>query len=413
MNRRTAALNVILAVLAVLIAAAGAGLLYVTRPQPEKAETVKPEVRVKVMVAKPGSQEVMVDSMGEVKPAHQLIVQPEIAGRVTARSDNLIPGGIIEEGELIARIDARDQAAAIAAQQAAIAQARLQLADERGRKTVAASDWQGSIDSLDDESRDYALRQPHIQSAKASLSSAQAQLTKAKRDQGKSALRAPFDAIVRSVSVEVGQLATQATQLATLVAIDRYWIEVSVPVANLAHLDIPGINVAGLRGSPARVILDAGPSLQVERIGYIERLLSDVDSRGRMAKLLIAVEDPLALGADIANRPLPLLLGSFVQVALDGQPIADAVRVPRTALVDDSYVWLVVDGKLSRREIKVVWRDRDSVIARGLGSGEAVLVTPLAAPTEGLEVIVDEEVAPTGDGSGGGAREVTSIAGKG
>ena len=414
MNRRTAALNVILAVLAVLIAAAGAGLLYVTRPQPEKAETVKPEVRVKVMVAKPGSQEVTVDSMGEVKPAHELIVQPEIAGRVTARSDNLIPGGIIEEGELIARIDARDQAAAIAAQQAAIAQARLQLADERGRKEVAASDWQGSIDSLDDESRDYALRQPHIQSAKASLSSAQAQLTKAKRDQGKSALRAPFDAIVRSVSVEVGQLATQSTRLATLVAIDRYWIEVSVPVANLAHLDIPGINVAGLRGSPARVILDAGPSLQVERNGYIERLLSDVDSRGRMAKLLIAVEDPLALGADIANRPLPLLLGSFVQVALDGQPIADAVRLPRTALVDDSYVWLVVDGKLSRREVKVVWRDRDSVIARGLKSGEAVLVTPLAAPTEGLEVIVDEEVEPLREGEGdGGTREVTSIAGKG
>ncbi len=227
MQRRTAALNVILAVLSLLIAGAGAGLLYLSRPQPEKAETVKPDVRVKVMIAKPSSQEVRVDSMGQVKPAHEIIIQPEIAGRVIARSDNLIPGGIVEEGEVLARIDARDQAAAIAAQEAAIAQAKLTLADERGRKDVAESDWQGRLDSLGEDSRDFALRQPHVKSAKANLSSAQAQLKKARRDRGKSAIRAPFDGIVREVAVEVGQLATQSSRLATLVNINRYWVEVS------------------------------------------------------------------------------------------------------------------------------------------------------------------------------------------
>ncbi len=130
-----------------------------------------------------------------------------------------------------------------------------------------------------------------------------------------------------------------------------------------------------------------------------------------MAKLLIAVEDPLALGAEIQNRPLPLLLGSFVEVTLDGQPIADAVKIPRTSLVEDRYVWLVADGALTRREVEVVWRDRQSVIAQGLRKGDAVLVTPLAAPTEGLEVIVEEEVDATGLGPAG-PREVTSIAGK-
>lgn len=411
MNRRTAALNVILAVLAVLIAAASAEFLYLSRPMPEKAELIKPEVRVKVMIARPSSQTVQIDSLGQVKPAHQIIVQPEIAGRVIYRSDNLIPGGIVEEGEILARIDSRDQAAAIAAQEAAIAQASLSLADERGRKDIAESDWQGRLDTLGQDSRDFALRQPHVKSAKAKLSSAQAQLKKARRDRGKSAIRAPFDGIVREVSVEVGQLATQSTRLATLVNINRYWVEVSVPVANLTHLDIPGINVSGLRGSQAHIALDAGPSLTVERIGYIERLLSEVDSRGRMAKLLIAVEDPLALGAGLANRPLPLLIGSFVNVTLDGQAIPNAVKIPRTALIDNRYVWLVADGALTRRRIEVIWRDRESVIAKGLGSGDAVLVTPLATPTEGLEVIIEEELDASGTAPAG-PREVTSIAGK-
>lgn len=412
MSRREAALNAILAVLTVLVAVAGAALLVMSKPQPERAEVQKPEVRVQVMRARPGAQEITVTAMGEVKPAHELVVQPEVPGRVIDRSDNLIPGGIVQKGEVLVRIDGRDQTAVLAAQRAAVAQAQLSLADERTRKEVAVSEWGKQVSGLDKESADFALREPHAESAKASLASAREQLARAKRDLGRTAVRAPFDAVVREVSVEPGQVAGTQTRLATLVNVDRYWVEVAVPVANLAHLDIPGVNVAGLRGSPARVIHEAGPGVTIERQGYVERLLTGVDSRGRLARLLIAVEDPLALGTELQSRPLPLLLGSFVRVELGGQPIDQGVKIPRTALVDGKFVWLVADSKLTRREITVLWRDAKSVIAQGFQGGESVLVTPLAAPTEGMEVIVDEELAPAG-GEGGGGRALTSLAGKG
>lgn len=412
MSRREAALNAILAVLTVLVAVAGAALLVMSKPQPERAEVQKPEVRVQVMRAHPGAQEITVTAMGEVKPAHELVVQPEVPGRVIDRSDNLIPGGIVQKGEVLVRIDGRDQTAVLAAQRAAVAQAQLSLADERTRKEVAVSEWGKQVSGLDKESADFALREPHAESAKASLASAREQLARAKRDLGRTAVRAPFDAVVREVSVEPGQVAGTQTRLATLVNVDRYWVEVAVPVANLAHLDIPGVNVAGLRGSPARVIHEAGPGVTIERQGYVERLLTGVDSRGRLARLLIAVEDPLALGTELQSRPLPLLLGSFVRVELGGQPIDQGVKIPRTALVDGKFVWLVADSKLTRREITVLWRDAKSVIAQGFQGGESVLVTPLAAPTEGMEVIVDEELAPAG-GEGGGGRALTSLAGKG
>ncbi|MEZ4452653.1 MAG: efflux RND transporter periplasmic adaptor subunit [Nannocystaceae bacterium] len=412
MSRREAALNAILAVLTVLVAVAGAALLVMSKPQPQRAEVQKPEVRVQVMRARPGLQDITVTAMGEVKPAHELIVQPEVPGRVIDRSDNLIPGGIVQKGEVLVRIDGRDQSAVLAAQRAAVAQAQLSLADERTRKEVAVSEWGSQASSLDKDSADFALREPHAESARASLASAREQLARAKRDLGRTAVRAPFDAVVREVSVEPGQVAGTQTRLATLVNVDRYWVEVAVPVANLAHLDIPGINVAGLRGSPARVIHEAGPGVRIERTGYVERLLTGVDTKGRLARLLIAVEDPLALGTELQSRPLPLLLGSYVRVELGGQPIDKAVMIPRTALVDGKFVWLVADSLLTRREVEVVWRDAKNVIAQGLRDGESVLVTPLAAPTEGMEVIVDEEVVPA-EGAGGGRRELTSIAGKG
>ncbi|MBK8261471.1 MAG: efflux RND transporter periplasmic adaptor subunit [Nannocystis sp.] len=411
MTRRLVTQNAVLALLFVVIAGLVAANLVASKPTPSRAELARPEVKVTVLRARPGPQPVVVAAMGEVKAAHELVIQPEVSGRVTERSEHLIPGGIVREGELLVRLDGRDIGAAVAAQQAAVAQASLQLADERSRKQVAESEWAGRSDALDAEAREIALREPHIQSGKASLGSARAQLDKARRDRGRTVVRAPFDAVVKDVSAEPGQIATPQTRLATLVNVDRYWVEVAVPVASLAHLDIPGVNVTGLRGAPAQITHETGPGQRISRVGYIERLLSGVDGRGRMARLLIAVEDPLALGVGPANRPLPLLLGAFVRVELGGQAIADAVALPRTALVDGAAVWLVVDGKLARRDVAVVWRDPRRVLVQGLRAGDAVMLTPLATPTEGLEVLIEDELAEPPEDRGARPPESLAVGG--
>jgi hypothetical protein len=61
------------------------------------------------------------------------------------------------------------------------------------------------------------------------------------------------------------------------------------------------------------------------------------------------------------------------------------------ALVDDHAVWLVVDDKLTAREVEVAWRGVDTVLVRGLRPGEAVVTTPLASPTEGMAVRIEGE----------------------
>ena len=164
--------------------------------------------------------------------------------------------------------------------------------------------------------------------------------------------------------------------------------------------------MVGERGSKAKVIHDAGAGVVIEREGYIERLLGQVDARGRMARLLVAVEDPLGTGlygqaTQVApaqgdkpaeERPrLPLLLGTSVRVELAGQPLTDTTEIPRIALVDDGKVWLVADGKLTLRSVEVVWRSAEAVLVRGLKPGDAVVRTPLATPTEGMQVTIDGE----------------------
>jgi multidrug efflux pump subunit AcrA (membrane-fusion protein) len=400
MKRRLA--QGVLIVIVIVVAVVMMRVIRGMKPEIKAVASERRAVPVVVQRAQPGAHPVTVRGLGEVKPVHQLRVTSEVNGRVIERSDGLAPGGLLRRGDPLIRIDARDVSAQVASQRAALEQASVALADERGRKSVAEYEWQGRSEALADHAREFALRDVHVRSAQANVEAAREQFGRAKRDLGRTLVRAPFDAMVTEATVELGQVVTTQTQLATLVAIDRYWVEIAVPVSQLVHLEIPGVNSTGQRGSPARVIHDAGAGVVIERDGYVERLLGQVDARGRMARLLVAVPDPLGTGlygqvpkvsdAPAAAAPtprLPLLLGSSVRVELAGQPLADTTEVPRVALVDDDKVWLVVDGKLTLRAIEVVWRSATTVLARGLAPGEAVVTTPLATPTEGMQVTIE------------------------
>ncbi len=396
-------LRYLLPVLVLLGAFAAAQALMSAKPKLAARPAVKRELPVVVLRAQPGPHPIELQALGEVKPVHRLVLQPEVSGRVIERSPALLPGGLLHRGEPLLRVDNRDHATVVAAQSAALEQAHAALVEERGRKQVAEYDWQANAAKLSEDARTFALRESHGRSAEAGLSSARAQLDKARRDLGRTQVKVPFDALVLEASVELGQLVTPQSALATLVAIDRYWVEVAVPVSQLVHFEIPGVNVhAGTHGSTAKVLLDAGGGVVIERSGWIERLLGQVDARGRMARVLVVVEDPLGIQSvapGIAAAPetrapratLPLLLGAFVRVQIAGTPLDDTTELPRVALADDHQVWLVVDDVLAAREVEVAWRGVDTVLVRGLRPGDAVVTTSLASPTEGMAVRIEGE----------------------
>ena len=394
-------LRFLLPILVLLGAVVVARALMLAKPEVAARPQVKRELPVTVLRAQPGPHPVELQALGEVKPVHRLVLQPEVSGRVVERNPTLMPGGLLHRGDPLVRVDNRDHATVVAAQAAAVEQAQAALVEERGRKQVAEYDWQANADKLSEDARKFALRETQGRSAEAGLSSARAQFDKARRDLGRTQVKVPFDALVLDASVELGQLVTPQSALATLVAIDRYWVEVAVPVSQLVHFEIPGVNIAvDTKGSVARVLLDAGGGVVIERRGWIERLLGQVDARGRMARVLIVVEDPLGVTSTAMNaKPedrapratLPLLLGAFVRVQIAGIALQETTELPRVALVDDHQVWLVVDGTLAAREVEVAWRGVDTVLVRGLRPGDAVVTTPLASPTTGMAIRIEGE----------------------
>lgn len=64
------------------------------------------------------------------------------------------------------------------------------------------------------------------------------------------------------------------------------------------------------------------------REGRVIRRLPEVDEPGRMAQLLIAIDDPLGLISP-AKGTTPLLLRAYVRARVMGRSVPSAAAVPR------------------------------------------------------------------------------------
>ena len=325
----------------------------------------------------------VVRTTGTVVSDQQVQVTPEVAGRLTWISESLVPGGRFSRGEVIARVDSRDYQVAVDQAQVQVHQAELELHLEKNRVEVATREWQLLGREADSDGR-LARREPHLAVAEANVAAARAGLRRAELNLSRTRLQAPFNAIVLAESVDVGQVVGAGAQVAVLSGTDRVRVEASIPFQQLSQIQVPGLQrvVAG-EGSPATVSQALNDGTVVRRPGRVLGVGGQLDPQSRTATLLIGVEDPLDPDAD----GLPLMVGAFVDVRVEGRGRDAALQVPRTAVYDGERVWVVDDGRLAARSVLLGWSlDHSVEIAQGLKAGDQVVTTPLSAPIAGTKV---------------------------
>jgi hypothetical protein len=196
--------------------------------------------------------------------------------------------------------------------------------------------------------------------------------------------------MVVTESVDRGQLISPQSSVARLVGTDEYHVQVSVPVASLRTVRA---RTADAPGSEAKVVQRVGQET-IERHAEVIRQLPDLDPGGAMARLLLNIENPLGQRGD-----LPLLLGSFVDVAIAAHPIDDAIRLPRIALRNGRSVYVMNDQDLLEiRDVEIAWTEPDAVlVTSGLGPGDRIVTSRIATPVPNMLLRMAErapEAAP-------------------
>ncbi|MEM7176484.1 MAG: efflux RND transporter periplasmic adaptor subunit [Pseudomonadota bacterium] len=367
-----------LAILAVAVPYANH--LYTTGPVAERKSTPRVPRLVEVIEVTPTLKGPLIEAWGEVAPAQTLSLRPEVSGTVVELNPSLTPGGEIDAGEPFLRIDDRSLKLAVAEAEAEIAEIKARILIEEGQAARAERDAARSGLQLTDAQRVLVLREPQMAQLKAELAAAEAARDQAKINLAKSQIVAPGDMLVITEEIARGGSVSAGTEVAELVALDKFHVNVAVPVGAMHWLNLRDRATVRL----------TQPGVWPEgtyREGRVLRSKAALSQTGRMVEVVVEVTDPL--NHQPANEAKPeILLGSYVQAEFEGRPIAKAVELDRNYLRENSNVWVMLpDGTLDIRPVVVAWLGAERVlISGGLEPGERVVTTNLAVSAPGMKL---------------------------
>jgi RND family efflux transporter MFP subunit len=369
----------------VIVAAAAlfAKHLIDTRPS-AKRQTPPPQARlVAVRIAEPVNHQTSVSAMGPVVPAKRIILTPEVSGRVVYISPLVIPGGTIEQGQVLLRIDERDYVTLVKQRQSEVSRAELNIKLEQGNQLVAQQEYELLGEIVQDQDRELVLRQPHLEEARAALEAAKAALTKAQLDVERCTVKAPFNAVIQEKFVDVGAQVAMNSSLLIIMGTDEYWVQAKVNVDQLRWITVPDGDRE--QGSAAKVFNEAAWGPDAWRQARVLRLLGQLEEQGRLAQVLVSVQDPLTLESAAADLP-PVLVDSYVRVEMQGAELTEVYPVPRDYLHDGAYIWVMNDeNRMEIRPVEVAFRDKQTVyLSGGLQAGDRIVTTDISAPVEGM-----------------------------
>lgn len=374
-----------------LVAIAGGLSFYWLSHQPRASREPSPPQPplVEVIVPQPADVQTRIHSMGEVIASQSVNLNARVSGMVVSVSDHFIEGGFLQKGEPIVQLDPTDFELAVEQKESDLEQARFNLKLEMGQQAIAQREFELLGADLNAQAKELVLRQPHLHAAKAAVKAAEAALAQARLDLSRTVPVAPFNAIVIERNANIGSWISTfstGTPLVKLVATDHFWIDVSVPLAKLRWIRIPEINSES--GAAVKITYPQAWGANRFRHGVVKRLKAQVENDGRMAKLIVEVDDPLSQRAPNAQAP-PMMLGSLVRVEIAGRRLQKVYRLPESALRDGRRLWLVSERQtLALMDVEPLWSEQGEIFVQSeqFSAPPTVIVSNLTTPVTGMRV---------------------------
>lgn len=278
-------------------------------------------------------------------------------------------GTTVKKGALLVRLDTSTEEAQLESALAEQALARLDL-DRAVQLRRGGSNSPADLDS-----------------ARARARQADAAVAALKATIAKKVIRAPFEGRIAIRKVELGQVVTPGTPIASLQSIDPIYAEFSLPQQALADVQA---------GQRALLHTDTFPGETWD--GKVNTINSEVDVDTRNVRFR----------AVFANQDGRLRPGMFANVEVLGDERAPVISVPATAVLYAPYgdsVYVIEEEKhektgqpvtVARQKFVRLGERRGDFVAvvSGLAAGEKVVDSGAFKLRNGTEVVVGDKLAP-------------------
>ncbi len=318
---------------------------------------------------------------GTVQAQNEINLSFRVDGRLIERLVDM--GDNVRPGQLIARLDPQNEESALQSVRAQLAGAQAQLVEAR-------SNYQRMRELVVEDAvsrAQYEQAKALLQSAEAQVRALEGQVALAQNRLGYTRLVADVAGVVTARGPEPGEVVGAGRMIAQVAregARDAVF-DVPAQIKDAAPLDPKIVVSAGRDGKPADAVLDLTVALamnpQVSAIGRVREVAPRADP----------VTGTFAVRVRLIDPPPAMRLGSTVtgRMRLGGTP---AIELPAAALVradGGTAVWVFdkASGTVSLRRIQV--RDADAVrvqVASGLQPGDVVVTAGVQALRPGQKV---------------------------
>lgn len=402
---------------------------------PAEAQKSERALKVKVLAVQSETVPVTITGYGQVKTLNSANISAEVAGQVLAVHPRLEVGEVIDEGELMFRIDDRNYTAALAQSRAEVSQLRSVVTRlnkqaaidterlktlERSRELAKAEfdrvrslfeqhsvgtrssvdraeqAYNATADQTDQMAQAVTLYPMRIKEAQSSLAAASARLKQAQANVERCRITAPFKGRLTMAAVEQGQYVTPAQPLLTLA--DDSVLEILVPLDGrdvrrwLRFADKQEGEDQAWFGKPEPVACLIHWTEDKKGHTWTGRLhrIVNYDHQTRTITVAVRVKSAAAVSE---KGGLPLVEGMFCSVAIPGHTLEAAFQVPRSVVSFENTVFMAKENRLKTVNVQVARIDGDfAYITGGLSNGDQVIITRLVDPLENslLEILPGE-----------------------
>jgi len=346
-----------------------------------KSDEEKDDISVDVPNVKPLLVEIVdfriyVESAGHIKPKTIYPLRLDLPGKVVFLSTYFNDNRIFNKGDTLLRIDSTDYSIARINAKFKLDEAELEFL----RQKAISSRSENELDEYKTTANvnDLAKNKPQLEKAKSLLNAAKANYRKTELDLKETVLVAPFQGRIIDGEANLGQDITLGMYLGTIYSLDEMIIKLPLSIEDISILNLNHQT-------------DFGQSISIQldtRIGDAEYNVDAdyIGSSGSINKLSQKI-DITALIDDFSDLNIPVENNLFFNAKIYG-PVYDRVfSIPNIAIHDDSYVYIIEDSKIFKREIEILKKYDDvSIVNSGLLNGEVINLTKMDYYVDGMIV---------------------------
>lgn len=376
----TVAISIILLIIGIV----GMTMLAKLKTPPAEAKNGERPLRVEAIQVEKEDVPVFITGHGEVKALNVVTIAPEVSGKIIKIHPKLEVGEVIPKGEILFNIDPKDYQTIrkISSNRLDILKRSRQLTKkeyERIRLLLEKNNV-GTQSGVEAAEKAVLSTDDLINQVSQVLETAETNLERCE-------VRAPFNARIKSVSLEKDQYVTPGQNVLTLA--DDAVLEIQVPLDSrdarkwlrFSKENTNGKSTwfADLEQVTSKISWTENNNGETWD-GQLHRVVK-FDSQTRT--LTVAVRINAENTIKKVSRSLPLVEGMFCLVKIPGRTLQSVFRLPRQAVSFENTIYLSINNRLKTIPVKVSRVEGENAyVADGLNAGDIVVTTRLIDPLE-------------------------------